>query len=341
MADGRGSRESRARRRGRRRGGRARRRIEVGRRRRRGGRDPRRGRERRARRRGGRRGRRRRSARPALRRSSSATRATSTPRTWPARCSSRSSSAKVGHARAGTASASGSPSSREPTTTSSSYPIAGARRRRRRALRTGASPTSRQYANEVAEELSKVTWPTRKEVTNSTMVVVVDDAVRDRVLRAHGPVLGVRHRQDLQRSDELSVLRQQADATDSRGARHGQEVVRHSDLLGLREQGEEALQQRVKQHGMEDAASARSSSRPRPSRRPAPAARQRVRQKTQPPRLHLRRDGDDRGGLAPRQGHPEGHRLHRQPDARRRSGPRRSRTCAAASSRARSSRSPA
>lgn len=33
-------------------------------------------------------------------------------------------------------------------------------------------PESRQYANEVAEELSKVTWPSRKEVTNSTAVVV-------------------------------------------------------------------------------------------------------------------------------------------------------------------------
>lgn len=33
-------------------------------------------------------------------------------------------------------------------------------------------PTSRQYANEVAEELSKVTWPSRKEVTNSTTVVL-------------------------------------------------------------------------------------------------------------------------------------------------------------------------
>lgn len=31
---------------------------------------------------------------------------------------------------------------------------------------------SRQYANEVAEELSKVTWPSRKEVTNSTAVVI-------------------------------------------------------------------------------------------------------------------------------------------------------------------------
>lgn len=33
-------------------------------------------------------------------------------------------------------------------------------------------PSARQYANEVAEELSKVTWPSRKEVTNSTTVVV-------------------------------------------------------------------------------------------------------------------------------------------------------------------------
>jgi preprotein translocase subunit SecE len=32
---------------------------------------------------------------------------------------------------------------------------------------------ARQYANEVAEELSKVTWPNRKEVTNSTTVVVL------------------------------------------------------------------------------------------------------------------------------------------------------------------------
>ena len=29
---------------------------------------------------------------------------------------------------------------------------------------------ARQYVNEVAEELSKVTWPSRKEVTNSTTV---------------------------------------------------------------------------------------------------------------------------------------------------------------------------
>ena len=33
-------------------------------------------------------------------------------------------------------------------------------------------PESRQYANDVAEELSKVTWPSRKEVTNSTTVVL-------------------------------------------------------------------------------------------------------------------------------------------------------------------------
>ncbi|MBX3193278.1 MAG: preprotein translocase subunit SecE [Labilithrix sp.] len=33
-------------------------------------------------------------------------------------------------------------------------------------------PEARQYATEVAEELSKVTWPSRKEVTNSTTVVI-------------------------------------------------------------------------------------------------------------------------------------------------------------------------
>src|SRR5690606_32798970 len=32
---------------------------------------------------------------------------------------------------------------------------------------------SRQYADEVAEELSKVTWPSRKEVSNSTTVVLL------------------------------------------------------------------------------------------------------------------------------------------------------------------------
>ena len=32
--------------------------------------------------------------------------------------------------------------------------------------------SARQYATEVAEELSKVTWPSRKEVSNSTTVVV-------------------------------------------------------------------------------------------------------------------------------------------------------------------------
>ena len=36
---------------------------------------------------------------------------------------------------------------------------------------------ARQYANEVAEELSKVTWPTRKEVWNSTTVVVLTTIV--------------------------------------------------------------------------------------------------------------------------------------------------------------------
>jgi preprotein translocase subunit SecE len=34
-------------------------------------------------------------------------------------------------------------------------------------------PSSRQYVDEVANELSQVTWPSRKEVTNGTSVVIV------------------------------------------------------------------------------------------------------------------------------------------------------------------------
>ena len=52
------------------------------------------------------------------------------------------------------------------------YPIAGAAGILV-ALYYWRKPESRQYANEVAEELSKVTWPSRKEVTNSTTVVVL------------------------------------------------------------------------------------------------------------------------------------------------------------------------
>ena len=61
----------------------------------------------------------------------------------------------------------------------------------------------------------------------------------------------------------------------------------------------------------------------------------------QPPRLHLRRDGDERGGLAPRQGHPEGHRLHRQPAPARGAAAADRGSAPTGSSRARSSRSPA
>jgi preprotein translocase subunit SecE len=40
------------------------------------------------------------------------------------------------------------------------------------ALRYWRKPEARSYVEEVAHELGAVTWPSRKEVTNSTMVVV-------------------------------------------------------------------------------------------------------------------------------------------------------------------------
>ncbi len=39
------------------------------------------------------------------------------------------------------------------------------------------SPSVYALANEVAEELSKVTWPTRQETTNSTIVVIVTSII--------------------------------------------------------------------------------------------------------------------------------------------------------------------
>ena len=99
----------------------------------------------------------------------------------------------------------------------------------------------------------------------------------------------------------------------SLASRHGQEVVRHPDLLGVREQGQRGPPAAVKEHNKEAVfgevlipTETVGGSRRRQGARPP---------EDQLPRLHLRRDGDDRGGLAPRQGHPEGHRLHRQPAA--------------------------
>jgi len=51
-------------------------------------------------------------------------------------------------------------------------------------------PSSRQYANEVAEELSKVTWPSRKETTITTSMVFVMVAVASVFFLAVDAVLG-------------------------------------------------------------------------------------------------------------------------------------------------------
>ena len=80
---------------------------------------------------------------------------------------------------------------------------------------------------------------------------------------------------------------------------------------GYENKVKEALLQRIKQHRWRTS-SARCSSRPRRSRstrrrQVAPASEDEL------PRVHLRRDGHERGRLAPRQGHAEGHGVHRQP----------------------------
>jgi preprotein translocase subunit SecE len=44
------------------------------------------------------------------------------------------------------------------------------------ALGVGVRPDVRQWTDEVASEMSKVTWPDKSEVTNSTIIVIVTSA---------------------------------------------------------------------------------------------------------------------------------------------------------------------
>ena len=152
--------------------------------------------------------------------------------------------AKAGHARLVPRSASGSPSSAS-RRTSSSYPIA-ARRRRRRRVYYWRKPDVAQYANEVAEELSKVTWPSRKEVTNSTTVVVVTTLFATVFFAPHGPVLGVRHRQDLQLLTATGSEPCRRDSVEPSWRRSG---TSSRPTRATRTRCREALQQRVKEHG--------------------------------------------------------------------------------------------
>ena len=81
---------------------------------------------------------------------------------------------------------------------------------------------------------------------------------------------------------------------------------------GYENKVKEALLQRIKEHG--EGRSFGEILIPTETVQESPRQRQAAHPpEDQPPRLHLRRDGDERGGLAPRQGHAEGHRLHRQP----------------------------
>ncbi len=85
---------------------------------------------------------------------------------------------------------------------------------------------------------------------------------------------------------------------------------------GYENKVKEALLQRVKEHGR-DAAFGEILIPTETVQESRGNGKQRIRQKTSLPGIHLRRDAHDRGGLAPRQGHAEGHRLHRQPEARK------------------------
>ena len=141
----------------------------------------------------------------------------------------------------------------EPTTTSSSTLVARRRRRRRRALLLAQARRRGSTRTRSPRSSPRSPGRRRKEVTNSTIGRHRRRALFATVFFAlHGPVLGVRHRQDLQLLIARVREQQRVSTGVSRGVRHGQEVVRHPDLLGLREQGERGpAQQRIKaaRHG--------------------------------------------------------------------------------------------
>ena len=56
-------------------------------------------------------------------------------------------------------------------------PVSAAHRRAARPSTTGCGTRARELAEEVAAEMSKVTWPDRTEVTNGTFVVIVTTLV--------------------------------------------------------------------------------------------------------------------------------------------------------------------
>ena len=64
-------------------------------------------------------------------------------------------------------------------------------------LRYYTKPDIRTWADEVAEELSHVKWPNRKEIGNHTVVVIVCEQHHHAVSVAAGPVLVLRHQPHL------------------------------------------------------------------------------------------------------------------------------------------------
>ena len=177
------------------------------------------------------------------------------------------------------------------------------------------NPGVRKWSDDVATELSKVVWPNREAVTNGTHR-------GDRRERASRPstsgfsiAFGVSSRHWCTAHDERN--RKQTDGRRDLRRAAPDEVVRRHHVLGLREQGEAgactsaSVSTRWKSRFGEMLIPSESVTVP------AKTARAAFETKTTLPRVRVRRDADERGGLASRQGDAEGHRLHRQPAAAR------------------------
>ena len=111
----------------------------------------------------------------------------------------------------------------------------------------------RTWADEVAAELAKVTWPTRETVTNGTIVVVIASIDRHRLRDDTRSVLGISDQPSVRRMTNETETEAQPVTGDEASCRVASKkwyVV--TTYSGYENKVKAALQERIRQHRMEE-----------------------------------------------------------------------------------------
>ena len=169
---------------------------------------------------------------------------------------------------------------------------------------TGWWGRSRRFLSEVRNEMGRVTWPSRKEVYATTVVVILTSIFFGVYLWRRRPRAQAGHRVALPRASE------RRDRHDNDDRRSYEAVVHRPHVLRLREQGEgvaRAARQRLRAAG-------RDRRNPDPDRAGGGDARRQEGRQLEAvlPRLHPGRDAHVRPRVARGEEHAEGHRVRRR-----------------------------